>query len=294
MNDTLVNKYLPMIEDGLKRCIPDKSCLQSSVCEAMEYSLMNGGKRIRPVLLLEFCRVCGGDFQSALPFACAIEMIHSYSLIHDDLPCMDDDDLRRGKPSCHKQFGEATALLAGDALLTLAFETALRGDSPACPPERRLRAMKLLAEKAGVIGMIGGQVIDLESEGKKVSVDILQKMDGMKTSALISAACQIGCILAEAPPALIKAADDYANCIGLAFQIVDDILDETSTSQMLGKPVGSDLHNEKSTYVTLLGLEASRNLVLDLTQQATKILNLFGEKAQPLAEFAITLSNRNR
>lgn len=292
MNSTLINKYLPMIEEGLKRYLPGTDCVQASVCEAMAYSLLDAGKRIRPVLLLEFCSLYGGDVNSALPFACALEMIHSYSLIHDDLPCMDDDDLRRGKPSCHKRFGEATALLAGDALLTNAFETALSDDSAAIPSGRRLRAVKLLANRAGVAGMIGGQVIDLESESKRVPVETLEQMDELKTGALISAACQLGCVLAGATDDMISSAGEYARCIGLAFQIVDDILDATSSSQALGKPVGSDLNNDKSTYVSLLGLEESRRLVDELTENAVAILRPLGEKAQALIDFTVDLSGR--
>lgn len=291
MNSALTDKYLNMIETALKRFLPSADCLQAGVCEAMSYSLLDAGKRIRPVLLLEFCTLCGGDAQAALPFACALEMIHSYSLIHDDLPCMDDDDMRRGKPSCHKRFGEATALLAGDALLTFAFETALTQDVQ-IPPERKLRALGVLAKQAGVAGMIGGQAIDLESEGKKISADVLQKMDELKTGALISAACQMGCILAGANEDVIASADEYARCIGLAFQIVDDILDTTSTSQALGKPVGSDLNNSKSTYVSLLGLEESRALVSELTQRAIETLRPFGENACELVDFTLALSDR--
>lgn len=292
MNSTLTDKYIDMIEKSLGRYLPSDDYIRSDVCEAMSYSLLDAGKRIRPVLLLEFCSICGGDVKAAMPFACALEMIHTYSLIHDDLPCMDNDDMRRGKPSCHKQFGEATALLAGDALLTFAFETALNSEAAQFPPERRLRAIGLLAEKAGVAGMIGGQAIDLASEGKKISADVLQKMDELKTGALISAACQMGCILAGADNALIASAEKYAHCIGLAFQIVDDILDTTSTSQALGKPVGSDATNSKSTYVSLLGLEESRRLVAELTQAAIDALSPFGENARDLIDFAVALSDR--
>ncbi|MBR6634942.1 MAG: polyprenyl synthetase family protein, partial [Clostridia bacterium] len=191
----------------------------------MLYSLKNGGKRVRPMLVLEFCRVCGGDVQAALPFACAVEMIHTYSLIHDDLPCMDDDDFRRGMPSCHKQYGEATALLAGDGLLTLAFSVLSKA---ALSAERKIEAVKVLADCAGHLGMIGGQTMDLAHEGQKITLDQLRKTDALKTGRLIRCACALGCIAAGADEEMHKAAEKYADSIGLAFQIVDDLLDITS------------------------------------------------------------------
>lgn len=295
MSINLTDEYLSVIEDALNKYLPSVDCSQGSVCLAMKYALLDGGKRIRPVLTLEFCRICGGDIQSALPFACAVEMIHSYSLIHDDLPCMDDDDIRRGKPSCHKQFGEATALLAGDALLTLAFETMMTsGQNAELPAENRLNAAAVLGKQAGAMGMIGGQVIDLDSEGKNVPIQVLKEMDDLKTGALISAACQMGCILAGADDEFIQAADRYAKNIGLAFQIMDDILDTTSTSEELGKPVGSDTENEKSTYVSLLGIGAAQKLVNQLTEQALTELEVFGARAQRLREFTIFLSKRKK
>lgn len=295
MSINLADEYLPVIEYALNKYLPSEDCSQGSICLAMEYALLDGGKRIRPVLTLEFCRICGGDIQSALPFACAVEMIHSYSLVHDDLPCMDDDDMRRGKPSCHKQFGEATALLAGDALLTLAFETMMTsGQNAELPAENRLNAVAVLAKQAGAMGMIGGQVIDLDSECKNVPIQVLKEMDDLKTGALISAACQMGCILAGADDKLIQAADRYAKNIGLAFQIMDDILDTTSTSEELGKPVGSDTENEKSTYVSLLGIGAAQELVNQLTEQALTELEVFGAQAQRLRGFTIFLSKRKK
>ncbi len=291
----LIEEYLPIIEKGLAEYLPLENCAQESVCTAMKYALLDGGKRIRPILVLEFCRVCGGSIQSALPFACAVEMIHSYSLIHDDLPCMDNDDLRRGKPSCHKQFGEAVALLAGDALLTLAFETMLnQNTNTKLSAQNCLNAAAVLAKQAGSMGMIGGQVIDLDCEGKNVPIQVLQKMDDLKTGALISAACQMGCILAGANEKMIQAADRYAKNIGLAFQIMDDILDITSTSENLGKPIGSDAVNKKSTYVSLLGLESAQALVYQLTEQALAELEIFGEENQKLRELTIFLSKRTK
>jgi geranylgeranyl diphosphate synthase type II len=244
--------------------------------EAMAYSLKNGGKRIRPMLTLEFCRVCGGDPKAAIPFALGVEMIHTYSLIHDDLPCMDDDDMRRGKPSSHKVFGEANALLAGDGLLTLAFETVL--SAPEVSFEAKAKAGLELAKAAGCTGMIAGQVMDLANEGKAVGIDAVRNTDRLKTGELIMAAASLGCIAANADEEKIRAAREYCSDIGLAFQIVDDILDVTSSSEILGKPVGSDGENGKSTYVSLLGLEKSKALADELTEKAKSALSVLAMK----------------
>ncbi len=259
--------------------------------EAMAYSLSNGGKRIRPMLALEFCRVCGCDPQKAVPFALALEMIHTYSLIHDDLPCMDDDDMRRGKPSSHKVFGEADALLAGDGLLTLAFETVL--SAPGMSAEQKTAAGLALAKAAGCSGMIAGQVMDLANEGRKAALDEIAKTDKLKTGELIMAAASMGCIAANADGEKMSAAREYCADIGLAFQIVDDILDVTSSSEVLGKPVGSDGENEKSTYVSLLGLEKSKALADELTEKAKKALSVFGDEKEFLIMLADKLADRN-
>ena len=267
------NNYLPMIEEALSSYLPSKDCLQKDVVAAMEYSLMAGGKRIRPTLTLEFCRICGGDVQAALPFACAVEMIHSYSLIHDDLPCMDDSNLRRGRPSNHIQFGEDIALLAGDGLLTLAFETALAPENmELAGPQKGAEAAYLLAKAAGAEGMVGGQVIDLQHENQHAPIETLIEMDRKKTGALIQAAVQMGCAVAGASQAQREAAKQYASCIGLAFQIRDDILDVISDSKTLGKPVGSDASNHKETYTTLIGVEASQKEVDKLFKEAIKLV----------------------
>ncbi|HIT52370.1 MAG TPA: polyprenyl synthetase family protein [Candidatus Fimivicinus intestinavium] len=289
-------EYLSMIENGLHFYLPQEGKGQELLFQAMAYSLENGGKRVRPILTLAFCEACGGDPHAALPFACAVEMIHTYSLIHDDLPCMDDDAMRRGKPSCHIQFGEANALLAGDALLTLAFETVLDLE-PALPvaPQRVVKAASVLAHAAGGSGMIGGQVIDLASEGKQIPLDRLKVMDALKTGALIDAAAQMGCVVAGAHEQACRAASLYASCIGLAFQIVDDILDVTGSSELLGKPIGSDAEKEKSTYVSLLGLDAARRLVTELTAKAREILTeSFGERAAFLLELTERLATREK
>lgn len=278
--------YLDEINSALKEYLPTADDV---VSQAMRYSVENGGKRIRPALLLEFCRVCGGDYKKAVPFACALEMIHTYSLIHDDLPCMDNDDFRRGKPSCHIAFGEEYALLAGDALLTLAFETAMKSNLSA---EITVKAAKELAKAAGVMGMVGGQVLDLQNEGKKVGVSDLQKTDELKTGELIRAACVLGCVCAGADDKKIAAAEKYAHDIGIAFQIVDDILDVTSDEETLGKPIGSDEENQKSTYVSLLGIEKSRKTAEELTLNAQKALEAFDGDVSSLKDFAEKLKNR--
>ncbi len=278
--------YLDEINSALKEYLP---AADDVVSQAMRYSVENGGKRIRPALLLEFCRVCGGDYKKAVPFACALEMIHTYSLIHDDLPCMDNDDFRRGKPSCHIAFGEEYALLAGDALLTLAFETAMKSNLSA---EITVKAAKELAKAAGVMGMVGGQVLDLQNEGKKVGIPDLQKTDELKTGELIRAACVLGCVCAGADDKKIAAAEKYAHDIGIAFQIVDDILDVTSDEETLGKPIGSDEENQKSTYVSLLGIEKSRKTAEELTLNAQKALDAFDGDVTSLKDFAEKLKNR--
>lgn len=283
--------YRQMVDGALERYLYDVSDGQQIVLDAMRYSVRNGGKRVRPMLTLEFCRVCGGDPARALAFASAVEMIHTYSLIHDDLPCMDNDDLRRGKPSCHKQFGESTALLAGDGLLTLAFETLCKAEDVA--PAFILRAVETLANLSGVRGMIGGQVVDLLSEEKAVDYETLTCIDRLKTGALIEAAVLLGCFAAEvSDEAVLSASKTYASCIGLAFQIVDDILDVTSDTQTLGKPVGSDEKNEKSTFVKLLGVEKCRALSDELTQKAVNALDALPGSTDFLADFARQLAAR--
>jgi geranylgeranyl diphosphate synthase type II len=243
------NGYLQQVNDALPCFLPQGDAAQKTVYDAMAYSLMAGGKRIRAIMTMAFCELCGGNAADAVPFAAAIEMIHAYSLIHDDLPCMDDDDMRRGKPSCHIAFGEANALLAGDGLLTLAFETMLdSANTGNLPAKRVLDAAAVLAHAAGANGMVGGQVIDLENEGKPIPFELLQTLDRLKTGALIRASAVMGCVLAGADKEVIERAERYAAAVGLAFQIVDDILDVTADQQALGKPIGSDAENEKTTY----------------------------------------------
>ena len=284
---TDLGTYLPQIESFLRSAVSGTDV----VSEAMRYSLEGGGKRIRPCLVLEFCRVCGGEPTAALPFAAAVEMVHTYSLIHDDLPCMDDDDLRRGKPSCHVRYGEANALLAGDGLLTLAFETL----SGALLPERRIvEACATLAAAAGHRGMIGGQTMDLENESAAVSLETLRQTDALKTGAMIRAACLLGCIAADAAPAQRAAAAEYARGLGMAFQIVDDILDVTGDTATLGKPVGSDATQHKSTYVTLCGLDGARADARRFTDMAVQALDVFGEAGDALRALAESLCERDK
>ena len=278
-----------LVESELERLVSWPALEEDAVKRAMRYSLTAGGKRIRPALTLEFCRLCGGDSFKALPLACGLEMIHTYSLIHDDLPCMDNDDLRRGKPSCHKVFGEDTALLAGDGLLTLAFETALSADlPPACVRDAGI----VLAKAAGVAGMIGGQVMDLANEGKTVDAETLRQTDRRKTGALIRAGAAMGCIAAGASAEQKAAADRYAADIGLAFQIVDDILDTVGDTSVLGKAVGSDAANGKCTYVTLLGLAGAAAEAERLRESAVEALQVFGPEADRLRELAGLLADR--
>ncbi|MBC8569597.1 polyprenyl synthetase family protein [Zongyangia hominis] len=289
-----LKEYGTQIDQALISYLPGEDCLQKSVMQAMKYSAMAGGKRIRPVLTMEFCRQCGGEAEDALPFACAVEMIHSYSLIHDDLPCMDDDDMRRGKPSCHVQFGEAMALLAGDGLLTLAFGTLAKADAKKVGSEQIARAVGVLAEAAGVCGMIGGQVIDLESEGQPVDLDHIRQMHALKTGALIKASTQLGVLAGRGSEDQLALAQQYAEKIGLAFQIVDDMLDVTSSPEVLGKPVGSDRENEKTTFVTLLGLSEAQAEVKRLSSQAKGILDAWGTSDRFLYEVTDMLANRQK
>lgn len=283
-------KHVDAINHALSEYLTIPCEGQDIVPDAMRYSVENGGKRVRPVLTLEFCQACGGEAEAALPFACAIEMVHTYSLIHDDLPCMDDDDFRRGKPSCHKQFGESYALLAGDGLLTLAFETLASAQLPA---EDICRAVQTLASCAGVRGMIGGQVLDLLSEEGTPDYALLEKIDRLKTGALMEAAVLLGCIAAGVTDeTLLNSARTYAQSLGLAFQIVDDILDVTGDVSQLGKPTGSDEKNQKVTFVRLLGLEQCRMLADKLTDRAIRALEDFPGDTAFLASFARELSVR--
>lgn len=261
--------------------------------EAMRYGVLDGGKRVRPFLALEFCRLWGGKDEAVLPFAAAIECIHSYSLVHDDLPCMDNDMLRRGKPTNHVKYGEANALLCGDALLTYAFEIA---SSVCCVSAANIvKAVNLLASMSGPMGMVGGQQIDLLSEGKGIDFDTLKYLHARKTGCLIRCAALLGCIAAEEKCDENKyaAADKYASCIGLAFQIVDDILDKTGDEAIFGKPIGSDEEQNKTTFMTFMSVEEAYKEAGKLTEEAKEAISAYNG-SDILCEFADYLLNRNK
>lgn len=256
----------------------------ASLLEAVRYSLFAGGKRLRPALALAAAEVVSGDDAAALPVACALEMIHTYSLIHDDLPPMDDDDLRRGLPTCHIIYGEATAILAGDALLTMAFDAAAETGSTAI--------IQALARAAGAGGMVGGQQMDLEGEGKQLDLAALQRIHGAKTGALIQVSLRCGAMAAGATGAQVQALADYGRHLGLAFQITDDILDVVGAEDVIGKPVGSDESRNKSTYPALLGLDESRRLAGEAVASALAALAVFGEEAENLRNLARFVADR--
>ena len=268
------------VERILQEYLPPINGLQETVLEAMAYSVLAGGKRLRPIMMLESYRLFGGVGKVVEPFAAAIEMIHTYSLVHDDLPAMDNDKYRRGKLTTHAKYGEAMGILAGDGLLTYAFETAAAAFSMTDEPARVGRAMQVLAQKAGIYGMLGGQVIDVESEGRPdMTLEKITQIHTLKTAALIESSLMIGAILSGASEYQIGQTEQIARNVGIAFQIQDDILDVTSTQEVLGKPIGSDARNEKTTYVTLRGIEASKAEVKRLSREAVAILHqLPGDK----------------
>ena len=257
-----------LVEKALAAYLIEEDADFAEVLAAERYSLLAKAKRIRPTLVLEFCRLLGGEDTAALPFACAVEMVHTYSLIHDDLPCMDDDDLRRGRPTCHKVYGEATALLAGDGLLTRAFGVIASNDHVS--PRSLRRAVAALSHAAGSFGMIGGQVMDLAGEGKKLPLDTLKKLHAHKTGAMIAVSAELGCLAANADPngADVQNARRFAEGIGLAFQIVDDVLDATADVAELGKPIGSDAENGKTTFLSYYTPEEALALAAEITENA--------------------------
>ena len=266
-------EYLGMIEPALAGYFGRKEGLPfDGLLESMDYSLTAGGKRLRPTLVLEFCRICGGDVEAALPVACAVEMLHTYSLIHDDLPCMDNDDYRRGRLTNHKVFGEAGAVLAGDALLTAAFDTASHA---AAEPARALKVVQILSDAAGEKGMVGGQQLDLEGEHQRLDEAGIRRIHRLKTGALISAACRMGVAAAGGSDAQLKAADEYAEALGLAFQLRDDLLDVLGDAEKMGKATGMDTN--KNTLVALYGVGACSQLIERYTAEAVSALKMFGE-----------------
>ena len=279
------------IERALDRHLPKATVKPATIHRAMRYSLFAGGKRLRPILCLAAAEACGGTAERALPLACAIECIHTYSLVHDDLPSMDNDDFRRGRPTCHKVFGEGIAVLAGDALLTSAFEIVSRAI-----PTRRYNMASLLRETAVAAGsekLIAGQVADLEAEGKKVNRDQLRYIHENKTAAILTSAVRLGGMSANANPKQLAAITILGGALGLAFQIVDDILDVTQTSEKLGKSAGKDIAARKATYPAVIGLERSRSEARALTRRAHKALEVFGRKGEALRQLASYLLERD-
>lgn len=255
------------IESLLNEYMPKEEGYQQTIMKAMNYSLKAGGKRLRPILTLESCKIVGGKEEDAIPFAMAIEMIHTYSLIHDDLPALDNDDLRRGKPTNHKVFGDGMATLAGDALLNYAFEVMLSSSINKKDSNKYLKAINEVAKHAGIYGMIGGQVVDVESENKIIDKDKLDFIHLNKTAAMIVGCMRAGAIIGGATEEELEKVTKYGKNIGLSFQIVDDILDITGDEEKLGKPIGSDIENHKSTYPSLLGLEKSREIARQLIEE---------------------------
>lgn len=284
-----------LVDAELDRWLPAVDRLPSSLHQAMRYSVFAGGKRIRPILMIAACESVGGSIQSVLPTACAMEMIHTYSLIHDDLPAMDDDDFRRGRPTNHKVFGEAVAILAGDALLTQAF-LLLASEVPEVKisPSDRLRVLQIIASAAGSLGMVGGQVVDMESETKSVELPIVEYIHTHKTGALILASLQAGAILGGADPAAFAALTRYGEYAGLAFQIADDILDIVGEQSLIGKDVGSDAHRGKATYPALLGLAESRRRAEELRDLAVESLLPLGDGADSLRGLISFIVDRSR
>ena len=281
-----------LTEAALEQYVQPEKLPQKTIYEAMRYSLLSGGKRLRPILMLLSCEVCGGHAEDAVPFACALEMVHTYSLIHDDLPAMDNDELRRGMPTNHVKFGEAMAILAGDALLNRAFEIASSKSS--IPADRTVAAIRILSEASGAYGMIGGQVIDIESENKAITAEELKHLHALKTGAIIRAAGKIGAVIAGAEQEKMDALDAFCLNLGIAFQIQDDILDVTGTEETLGKPIGSDAENGKTTYITLYGKERAGELSEEYTKRAVDALSVFGEEKKYLVALAEHLTNRRK
>ncbi len=278
------------VDAALDRFLPKKTAAPATIHAAMRYTVFAGGKRLRPILTLAAAEACGGDPVNALAPACAVEVLHTYSLVHDDLPCMDDDDLRRGRPTCHKVYGEGMAVLTGDALLTEAFLMLAQ-----TPASKRYSAKDYVAELAltgGSRKLIGGQVLDLEGEGKKLTKAGLIKIHEAKTAALLTTSLRLGGMTANATPKQLEALTAFGYALGLAFQVIDDILDVTQSTEVLGKTAGKDVAVEKSTYPAVLGLEKSRKEAAKLTQQAMDALKPFGKKAERLREIASYLLDR--
>lgn len=287
---TYLRTQSELIELHLEKLIPARHGATQQLFEAARYAVLGGGKRLRPILTLATVDMLGGSIEAALTPACAVEMIHCYSLIHDDLPCMDDDDYRRGKLTVHRRYNEGHAVLTGDFLLTYAFD--VLASCPLLTPEKKVQLMAILAKKSGAEGMIGGQVMDIASEGQKITLDTLQLLHRQKTGALLTAAIEFGGIVSNASPSQLEHLRAFGENIGLAFQIVDDILDVTSSEAKHGRAVSSDVANGKSTYVTLLGLEQAKAYAQQFYQQALQALKPFPRSSQ-LKDIADYIVQRN-
>ncbi len=269
-----------LVDKALDRFLPSGTTKPKTIHKAMRYSIFAGGKRLRPILCLAAAEACGGRSEEALPLACGVECIHTYSLIHDDLPCMDDDDFRRGRPTSHKVFGEAIAVLAGDALLTFAFE--LAAQAPGWPRYGLRQVVQELAIAAGSRHLIAGQVLDLENEGRKTSLPMLRFIHESKTASLLQASIRLGAMSANATLRQLNHLSDFGRALGIAFQVIDDILDVTQTSERLGKSAGKDVTAEKATFPAVVGLERSRLIARELTESARKALKPLGRRAEIL------------
>ena len=280
------------VESLLKQYMPKEEGYQKTIIEAMNYSLSAGGKRLRPILAIEACSIVGGNIEDVIPFAVAIEMIHTYSLIHDDLPALDNDDLRRGKKTNHIVFGEDMAILAGDALLNYAFEVMLSNSIDKDNPNKYLKAINEIAKTSGIYGMIGGQVVDIQSENKQISKERLDYIHNNKTAAIIIGCMRAGAIIGNATEEQLENITKYAKNIGLSFQIVDDILDIIGDESKLGKKVGSDIENQKSTYPSLIGLEESKKVAYELIKEAKNSIELIDSNSKFLNGLADYIIDR--
>lgn len=293
LNECL-NEKINIIDDALHECMSHSDNPQSKIYDAMEYSLFAGGKRLRPVILLAVNEMCDGYRNDAVPFACAMEMIHTYSLIHDDLPSMDNDDIRRGRSTNHIKFGEAMAILAGDSLLNKAFEVMSNSKYERADSQTILKAIGVVAASSGTEGMIGGQVVDIESENKNIDAQQLNYLQSLKTGAIIRSSACVGAILAGANSEVVETVDKFALNLGIAFQIQDDILDVIGSVDELGKPIGSDVNCNKNTYTTIFGVEQSHELVEKYSKDAINSIKIFGDKAEFLIALTEYLISRRK
>lgn len=288
-----LEEKINLINDNLDKFLPQEHTVPEQAHESMRYSVLAGGKRLRPVLVIAAAEAVGGNAKLVMPTACALELIHAYSLIHDDLPAMDDDDFRRGKPTNHKVYGDAIAILAGDALLTLAFELMADNVQTGAGASEVLQVIKEVSHASGSMGMVGGQVVDIKSENKEISFETLNYIHSHKTGALFKASVRAGAILSQATEKQLDALTKYAECLGLAFQITDDILDVEGDSDKIGKAVGSDIKKQKATYPSIFGIDQSKQMAYNSVSEAVDALAIFGEEANILRDIAKYLLNRD-